>query len=194
MAHLPTTGYHSTKRWYDHIEDLNQSLSLMKDLPVDVQLLVANHLNTVINQHLRKTRGGLTDIRNIGITKILGLYNASNRRRWYDRKPAVRRALTMMVTLSEETLQEFATRLSHIGNYMVGHKRLWSPAPQHHSLVKAVDRLLTEPLDMVTTDGSVKLVANGGNPPKNLPNKTSTAQKPPQFKQNPSGPGWEEPR
>jgi hypothetical protein len=132
------------KRWYDRVEHLPQALNLVRELPADMQGLICRHLNDLINYNLHKQRG-LGDIRNVGITKILGLYNASYRRRWYDPNPTMRRAFTMMVTIPEDTLSDFAARMVLIGEYVLANRHRLAPTANQPSLIVEVDRWLKDP-------------------------------------------------
>jgi hypothetical protein len=100
------------KRWYDGQSNVSRAVHLSRFMPEEIQMKIAEHLNDHINRFLRDRK---TDKLSIGVPRILSIYNHGNRQRWYDPKPQVRRAYTMMAVMPEEVLNRFAIQMLEVG-------------------------------------------------------------------------------
>jgi len=85
-------------RWYDNETAMNKVLNLMKDLPENIQEELALTLIQFANL-IRKSKQIDEDTLSIGKDKVLGLYKASNKRRWYDKNPTLMSAMNILNTL-----------------------------------------------------------------------------------------------
>ncbi|MDD3012174.1 MAG: hypothetical protein PHC34_00535 [Candidatus Gastranaerophilales bacterium] len=88
----------SIKRWYDNDLSMNRVLNLMKNLPEHIQEELAVTLIQFANL-IRKNRKIEENALSIGTSKVLGLYKASNKRRWYDKNPTLMSAMNILNTL-----------------------------------------------------------------------------------------------
>jgi hypothetical protein len=85
-------------RWYDNETGMNRVLNLMRDLPENIQEDLALTLIQFANL-IRKNRKIEDDTLSIGKNKVLGLYKASQKRRWYDKNPTLMSAMNILNTL-----------------------------------------------------------------------------------------------
>lgn len=85
-------------RWYDNDTGMDRVLNLMKDLPENIQEDLALTLIQFANL-IRKNRKVEEETLSIGKNKVLGLYKASNKRRWYDKNPSLMSAMNILSTL-----------------------------------------------------------------------------------------------
>lgn len=109
---------HHNRRWYDHVANLTMAIHLSRALPPGIQKLVAKNLNHYIDTYRRMSRADKNAV-SLGIPRVLGLYKASYRNRWYDDTlPELHRAFTMMTTVPEKFLSEFALRVINVANYV----------------------------------------------------------------------------
>ncbi len=99
------------RRWYDSIPHLAQAIDDVEQLPPYLQQAVVQSLNDYIDhyRHYRKTHQV-----SVGISKIMGLYSASRRSRWYDSRPKTRRAFNMMATVPIKVLAIFSLQITSI--------------------------------------------------------------------------------
>jgi len=88
----------SKNRWYDNDSGMNRVLNLMKNLPENIQEDLAATLIQFANL-IRKDRKIEESALSIGKDKVLGLYKASNKRRWYDQNPTLMSAMNILSTL-----------------------------------------------------------------------------------------------
>jgi hypothetical protein len=110
--HFPNGG----RRWYDNVANLGKAIQMTQDLPPQVQQMISRHLIDCI-EYFRKTRRG--QVNSLGASRVLGLYNAVRRDRWYDPTPMLRRAYTMMATVPDNTLSKFATQVVDVVSLVV---------------------------------------------------------------------------
>lgn len=89
------------KRWYDRDPRMAQILDILKDLPENSQTEFARVLMQLINI-LRKSKKNNGSQLSIGKNKVLGMYKAFNRRRWYDQSTSLMNSLNTLSMLSDE--------------------------------------------------------------------------------------------
>jgi len=88
----------SKHRWYDNDSGMDRVLNLMQNLPENIQEELAVTLIQFANL-IRKNRKIEENTLSIGTAKVLGLYKASNKRRWYDKNPTLMSAMNILNTL-----------------------------------------------------------------------------------------------
>lgn len=106
MTHMGVTEY--SRRWYDHIGRVTLLLLLSEKLPTAVRGYLAADLSTLIDHTRQEQQSNLRDPLSMGAEKILGLYRAARRRRWYDATPETHRAFNRMSALPPALLEAFA--------------------------------------------------------------------------------------
>lgn len=105
------------RRWYDNIQNMTLAVHISQDLPPEVQALIARSLNEAIDDQRRVRRADKYAV-SVGHNRVLGLYQSSYSRRWYDPNPITRRAFTFMATIPDIFLEELANRILNVGNYV----------------------------------------------------------------------------
>lgn len=131
------------QRWYDRMDGVTVAVERTQSLPDFLQAKVAEYLNALINTELRlKNADAKSDQKDIART--LGLYGSYGKKggRWYDTKPFLHRAFSLMASVPEPRLRDFSQRVIRLSNYV---RRLDSyMVTPSHTLVSA-DYLLQEP-------------------------------------------------
>lgn len=109
---------HPSRRWYDTITNVTSAVHISKHLPEPVRKLVGQNLEEHISDYRSSTRKDRKAI-SLGATKILGLYKAGYRKRWYDQAGThLTRAFNMMSVIPEHFLSEYATRILDVASYI----------------------------------------------------------------------------
>ena len=85
-------------RWYDKDPKLTRVVELMEALPLDVQEELAVNLIHFVNI-IRRNRNEIENPISIGKSRVLGLYKAFNKRRWYDKRSILMSAMNTLSTL-----------------------------------------------------------------------------------------------
>lgn len=91
------------RRWYDRHEGTQKAFELLRKLDFKSQYQIANDIMQVASAI--KTAHKEEDEEqplSIGLDRVLGLYQASNMRRWYDKYPYLNQAVLTISTLQEE--------------------------------------------------------------------------------------------
>ena len=133
---------HYSRRWYDQIAHMTLAIHMSRELPDGIQKLVAKNLNQYIDTYRRMSRADKNAV-SLGVPRVLGLYRASYRNRWYDSTlPDIHRAFTMMTTVPERFLSEYAQRVIDVANY-VEHQRT-DGRLSDHAIVDTVDGILNQ--------------------------------------------------
>lgn len=147
------------RRWYDNISNMTMALHVSRQLPREIQLIIAHHLNDAINDY-RKMRRSDKNAISLGSQRVLGLYKASDRQRWYDPTPQIHRAFTMMPTVPELFLSEFAGRILDAGRYLDTQQQ-YGNYGDRYQLASTVESILThKDLAIEESEGGIKLVGN----------------------------------
>ncbi len=91
------------RRWYDQDVRVARFLRLIEQVPGDAQEEISQMIIEFVNL-IRKTNEENKDDNfvSLGKERVLGLYQAFNKRRWYDKKPELRSAMTTLSTLQTE--------------------------------------------------------------------------------------------
>lgn len=90
------------RRWYDKHKETLVALELLKVLDRDSRSKLAKDIVGIAKQikHIHKEEK--EPILSIGIERVLGLFQSSNSRRWYDRQKDLNVAMKIMATLPKE--------------------------------------------------------------------------------------------
>jgi hypothetical protein len=110
------------RRWYDEIPNLAQAIHISQALPQDVQAVIARCLNEAIEEH-RKNRRADKHAYSLGGRRVLGLYRASYRRRWYDPNPLTHRAFNLMSSMPDSYLEALAARILKAAQHVEQQKK-----------------------------------------------------------------------
>ncbi len=91
------------RRWYDQDIRVAKFLRLIEQIPEEAQEEISQMIIEFVNL-IRKTNEANKDDNfiSLGKERILGLYQAANKRRWYDKKPELKSAMNTLSTLQVE--------------------------------------------------------------------------------------------
>ena len=92
----------NNRRWYDANEHTEKALTLLKNLDDTSRKTLAKDLTTFVKQIKDMREEDEESDVSIGIDRVLGLYQISNSRRWYDKVSILSYALKTMSTLPRE--------------------------------------------------------------------------------------------
>ncbi len=90
------------KRWYDNHDETLQTFDILKKLDKESRKRLANDIVDVANQikaiHREEEEPSLT----IGLERVLGIWQSTNARRWYDKQQDLNIAIKTISTLPED--------------------------------------------------------------------------------------------
>lgn len=91
------------KRWYDRHKSTEKAFKLLKELDFKSQYQIAQDVMSIAGaiKTSHKEEDAEQPI-SIGLDRVLGLYQAGNMRRWYDKYPYLNQAILTISTLPEE--------------------------------------------------------------------------------------------
>lgn len=91
------------RRWYDQDIRVAKFLRLIEQVPEKAQEELSQMIIEFVNL-IRKTNEENKDNNfvSLGKERVLGLYQAANKRRWYDKKPELKSAMNTLSTLQIE--------------------------------------------------------------------------------------------
>ena len=90
------------KRWYDNHQETLETLHLLQNLDRGSREKLSNDVIDIANQIKSIHREEDEPILSIGLERVLGLYQSSNSRRWYDKQADLGCAIKTISTLPEE--------------------------------------------------------------------------------------------
>lgn len=90
------------KRWYDSHEETLETLEILRRLDKTSRAKLSNDIVDIANQIKIMHREEDEPPLSIGLERVLGLYQSSNSRRWYDKNKDLDCALKTISTLPEE--------------------------------------------------------------------------------------------
>ena len=92
------------RRWYDRSEKTQTALSLLKDLDEKSREIISRDIIHISNsiKEVRKEEEALP--LSLGIKRVLGLYQTTNARRWYDNNE-LDNAFRTIATLPDEDFE-----------------------------------------------------------------------------------------
>lgn len=89
-------------RWYDSHKETLDTLAILKKLDRESKARLSNDIVDVANQIKAIHREEDEPALSIGIERVLGLYQSSNSRRWYDKQKDLSNAIRTISTLPKE--------------------------------------------------------------------------------------------
>lgn len=156
MKENESTGY--GRRWYDQIGAMTQAIHISRELPPEIQVLIARSLNEAIEHH-RKSRRTDKNAISVGHARVLGLYRANYGKRWYDPSPHTGRAFNFMGTVPDLYLEELANRIVHIGSYFKTQQVALPGQYDRYSVTNTVQDLLRDgQLRIEQRDSGIRVV------------------------------------
>lgn len=99
-------------RWYDSHEETLETLELLKKLDKESRDRLSGDIIEIANQIKSIHREEEEPPLSIGIDRVLGLYQSSNSRRWYDKKGDLANAIRTISTLPKEDFLNIMEGLS----------------------------------------------------------------------------------
>ena len=93
-------------RWYEKNEYLKAFMSLMQDLPIEIQCELA--IDIIIKA------SNMIDRDYTNIIKEVASYNPKNYKRWYDKNPNIHLAIESLRDLTEEQREQIVNEFSQI--------------------------------------------------------------------------------
>lgn len=89
-------------RWYDNHQETLDTLEILRKLDRDSKRKLSEDIIDIANQIKSIHREEEEPPLSIGIERVLGLYQTSNSRRWYDKQKHLSNAIKTISTLPEE--------------------------------------------------------------------------------------------
>lgn len=89
-------------RWYDNHPETLDTLEILKKLDRDSKRRLSEDIIDIANQIKSMHREEEEPPLSIGIERVLGLYQSSNSRRWYDKQKDLSNAIRTISTLPED--------------------------------------------------------------------------------------------
>lgn len=89
-------------RWYDVHQETLDTLEILKKLDRESKRKLSEDIIDIANQIKSIHREEDEPPLSIGIERVLGLYQSSNSRRWYDRQKELATAIRTISTLPKE--------------------------------------------------------------------------------------------
>ena len=96
---------YSYKRWYDEKPYTDEVLSILKKLSLQSHYDIAREVLKIIDVIKESTRELDEPPLSIGVDRVLGLYNQSYNRRWYDKNLPVNRIFKSASCLQNQDFQ-----------------------------------------------------------------------------------------
>lgn len=90
------------KRWYDNHQETLDTLGILKKLDRESKARLSDDIIDIANQIKSIHREEEEPPLSIGLDRVLGLYQSSNSRRWYDKQRDLDNAIKTISTLPKE--------------------------------------------------------------------------------------------
>jgi len=103
------------KRWYDNDPRMAKMMVVLSHQSVKQQ----NEFARVLGRLLKRQNEDSSRIVSLGAEKVLNLYKAYNKRRWYDENPALAHELNLLSVLPEDEFMKIVYDLSISFKYML---------------------------------------------------------------------------
>jgi len=100
------------KRWYDTHHETLDTLAILKKLDRESRTKLVDDIVDIANQIKAIHREEDEPPLSIGVERVLGLYQSSNARRWYDRNRDLNRAMRTISTLPQDDFLNIMEGLS----------------------------------------------------------------------------------
>jgi hypothetical protein len=151
------------RRWYDRISNMTLALLVSQKFPPEIQAIIVRNLNQVIDDCRKRQKRNDKHAVSVGQQRVMGLYKAGRRLRWYDPDPNMHRAFNFMSTVPESYLEDFAGRILKVGKYMEQQKDALRGSRDQSWLEDTVEGILRQTIVSVTeSDEGFRLVDNAG--------------------------------
>ncbi|MGE0199339.1 MAG: hypothetical protein AB7P76_00070 [Candidatus Melainabacteria bacterium] len=121
---MSTGGYppnrQQNRRWYDRIGQVTMAIHLSAHLPPEIQMMVASHLELMIEEHMERERAK-RGVLSIGQERVMGLHKASAGGRWYDSQQLpFRRSYNRLCFLPDRMLEGYSERVIDVVRHVAG--------------------------------------------------------------------------
>lgn len=90
------------KRWYDNHGETLETLEILKKLDRESRKRLSNDVIDIAKQIKAIHKEEDEPLLSIGIERVLGLYQSSYSRRWYDKQKDLNNVMRVISTLPEE--------------------------------------------------------------------------------------------
>lgn len=100
------------KRWYDTHQETLDTLKILQKLDNESKARLSDDIVDIANQIKAMHREEDEPALSIGLERVLGLYQSSNARRWYDRQKDLSNAMKIISTLPKEDFLNIMEGLS----------------------------------------------------------------------------------
>ena len=90
------------KRWYDNHSETLETLDILKKLDRESRKRLSGDVVDIAKQIKSIHREEDEPLLSLGLERVLGLYQSSNSRRWYDKQRDLSNAMRTISTLPEE--------------------------------------------------------------------------------------------
>lgn len=90
------------KRWYDNHQSTLDTLEILRKLDRESRLRLSNDIVDIAKQIKSIHKEEDEPLLSIGLERVLGLYQSSNSRRWYDKQKDLNVVMKTISTLPEE--------------------------------------------------------------------------------------------
>lgn len=91
----------NNKRWYDKFNETQRALKLLKALDTDAQRKISKDLIDVASAIKNVNKENAESPLSLGVSRVLGLYQSGQNRRWYDHNYNLSIAMKTVSTLPE---------------------------------------------------------------------------------------------
>ena len=89
-------------RWYDKHSETLETLEIFKTIDKESRARLSNDIIEIAGQIKAMHREEEEPPLSIGVERVLGLYQTSNSRRWYDKQKDLNQAIQIISTLPAE--------------------------------------------------------------------------------------------
>lgn len=90
------------RRWYDKYPEAINTFELLKKMNDKTKVQISTDIINVSNQIKALRKEEAEQELSIGLDRVLGLYQSSQSRRWYDKEDDIGNAIKSMSTLPKE--------------------------------------------------------------------------------------------
>lgn len=88
-------------RFYDRDANVSRAVKLLMLLPFELQSIIADGIALMAEQEFRANEL-LRELKSLGTDKVLAIYKSKQRKRDYDKNPAMHKAMNYLMVLSDE--------------------------------------------------------------------------------------------
>ncbi len=106
----------ANKRFYDRDKSVHAAVNITRELPKDMQGVIAEGLNQVAIRDY-KIDERMNTLKSMGTDKILPLYKSKNKRRDYDQVPEFHTAMNYLRVLEEDEQREVAKKVVDLAEF-----------------------------------------------------------------------------